>query len=103
MFVQSNTSKPAMEHDLIVLKVLKKFLCLVWKYFLNKVFEYKYIECYFVIFHTPILSHSLQGKKLQDISATQLLDLDTRTTEILSFKKINRGLFELDRFKDFPL
>ena len=52
---------------------------------------------------TPILSHSLQGKKLQDISATQLLDLDTRTTEILSFKKINRRVFELDRFKDFPL
>ena len=53
--------------------------------------------------HTPILSHSLQGKKVPDISATQLLDLDTRTTEILSFKKINRRVFELDRFKDFPL
>ena len=53
--------------------------------------------------YTPILTHSWQGKKLQAISATQLLDLDTRTTEILSFKKINRRFFELDRFKDFPL
>ena len=29
---------------------------------------------------TPILSHSLQGKKLPAISATQLLKMDTRTT-----------------------
>ena len=29
---------------------------------------------------TPILTHSLQGKKVQAISATQLLKMDTRTT-----------------------
>ena len=52
---------------------------------------------------TPILTHIFQGKHFQAISATQLLKMDTRTTEILSFKKIFRGLFEINRFKVFPL
>ena len=52
---------------------------------------------------TPILSHIFQQKNLQAISATQLLKMDTRTTEILSFKKIFSRVFELDRFKSFPL
>ena len=52
---------------------------------------------------TAIFTPAGQGKNLQDISATQLLDLDTRTTEILSFKKICGAVFEIDRFKVFPL
>ena len=47
---------------------------------------------------TAIFTHTEQGKNYQAISATQLLKMDTRTTEILSFKKICLGLFEIDRF-----
>ena len=52
---------------------------------------------------TAIFTHTVQGKNLQAISATQLLKMDTRTTEILSFKKICGAVFEIDRFKVFPL
>ena len=52
---------------------------------------------------TPILTRTWQGKNLQAISARQFLKMDIRTTKILSFKKIFSGVFELDRFQDFPL
>ena len=70
----------------------------------HKIIAFELKNCFDDNFYfTPILTHTWQGKKLQAISATQLLKMDTRTTEILSFKKICRAVFEIDRFKVFPL